>query len=155
MLIPSTITARRTRRYTSTWYIHPSTHKRDFKPMDGSGRYIFQPPQCQAVNPSRWSTLPPPFTGQTHDDVRTSAVVQRLGDRRQAAPFPKEPGQRVVDNALVTSVLSQCGCHSNSESPRSSYGCFGLSIRLSTKSECSSTNQTSKVYGVGSAEERR
>ena len=30
--------------------------------MDGRGRYIFQPPQCQAVNPSRWSTLPPPFT---------------------------------------------------------------------------------------------
>ena len=62
MLIPSTITARRTRRYTSTWYIHPTTHKHDFKPMDGRGRYIFQPPQCQAVNPSRWSTLPPPFT---------------------------------------------------------------------------------------------
>ena len=62
MLIPSTITARRTRRYTSTWYIHPTTHKHDFKPMDGRGRYIFQPPQSQAVNPSRWSTLPPPFT---------------------------------------------------------------------------------------------
>ena len=62
MLIPSTITARRTRRYTSTWYIHPTTNKHDFKPMDGRGRYIFQPPQCQAVNPSRWSTLPPPFT---------------------------------------------------------------------------------------------
>ena len=62
MLIPSTITARRTRRYTSTWYIHPTTHKHDFEPMDGRGRYIFQPPQCQAVNPSRWSTLPPPFT---------------------------------------------------------------------------------------------
>ena len=62
MLIPSTITARRTRRYTSTWYIHPTTHKHDFEPMDGRGRYIFQPPICQAVNPSRWSTLPPPFT---------------------------------------------------------------------------------------------
>ena len=36
MLIPSTITARRTRRYTSTWYIHPTTHKHDFEPMDGS-----------------------------------------------------------------------------------------------------------------------
>ena len=62
MLIPSTITARRTRGYTSTWYIHPTTHEHDFEPMDGRGRYIFQPPQCQAVNPSRWSTLPPPFT---------------------------------------------------------------------------------------------
>ncbi len=62
MLIPSTITARRTRRYTSTRYIHPTAHKHDFEPMDGRGRYIFQPPQCQAVDPSRWSTLPPPFT---------------------------------------------------------------------------------------------
>ena len=67
MLIPSTITARRTRRYTSTWYIHPTTHKHDFEPMDGRGRYIFQPPQCQAVNPSRWSTLPPPFTAMSAD----------------------------------------------------------------------------------------
>ena len=66
MLIPSTITARRTHRYTSTWYIHPTTHKHDFEPMDGRGRYIFQPPQCQAVNPSRWSTLPPPCTGGLH-----------------------------------------------------------------------------------------
>ena len=47
MLIPSTITARRIRRYTSTWYIHPTTHKHDFEPMDGTGRYIFQPPQCR------------------------------------------------------------------------------------------------------------
>ena len=70
MLIPSTITARRTRRYTSTWYIHPTTHKHDFEPMDGTGRYIFQPPQCQAVNPSRWSTLPPPFTRPIGDSHR-------------------------------------------------------------------------------------
>ena len=34
MLIPSTITARRTRRYTSTWYIHPTTHKHDFEPIE-------------------------------------------------------------------------------------------------------------------------
>ena len=70
MLIPSTITARRTRRYTSTWYIHPTTHKHAFEPMDGRGRYIFQPPQCQAVNPSRWSTLPPPFTDVLCTPVR-------------------------------------------------------------------------------------
>ena len=58
MLIPSTITARRTRRYTSTWYIHPTTHKHDFEPMDGRGRYIFQPPQCR--RPAKASSL----TGQ-------------------------------------------------------------------------------------------
>ncbi len=77
MLIPSTITARRTRRYTSTWYIHPTAHKHDFEPMDGRGRYIFQPPQCQAVNPSRWSTLPPPFTGFTTQSLRRSIEVLR------------------------------------------------------------------------------
>ena len=71
MLIPSTITARRTRRYTSTWYIHPTTHKHDFEPMDGRGRYIFQPPQCQAVNPSRWSTLAPPFTVHEYERLHT------------------------------------------------------------------------------------
>ena len=52
MLIPSTITARRTRRYTSTWYIHPTTHKHDFEPMDGGGRSSFQPPQVrQPIRP--------------------------------------------------------------------------------------------------------
>ena len=52
MLIPSTITARRIRRYTSTWYIHPTTHKQDFETMDGRGRYIFQPPQVrQSIRP--------------------------------------------------------------------------------------------------------
>ena len=44
MLIPSTITARRTRRYTSTWYIRRTIHRLNFKPMDGGGRSIFQPP---------------------------------------------------------------------------------------------------------------
>ena len=41
MIIPSTITARRTRRYTSTWYIHPTTRKHDFEPMDGGGGTFF------------------------------------------------------------------------------------------------------------------
>ena len=36
MFIPSTITARRTRRYTSTWYIHRNIHWLNFKPMDGT-----------------------------------------------------------------------------------------------------------------------
>ena len=47
---------------TVSRHIHPTTHKHDFEPMDGGGRYILQPPQCEAVNPPRWSTLPPPFT---------------------------------------------------------------------------------------------
>ena len=88
MLIPSTITARRTRRYTSTWYIHPTAHKHDFEPMDGRGRYIFQPPQCQAVNPSRWSTLPPPFTSlpgckdSPNPKVPVTSSGKRIGGTR-------------------------------------------------------------------------
>ena len=58
MLIPSTITALRTRRNTSTLSIHPTTLKHDFEPMDGRGRYIFQPPQCRC--PAKASSL----TGQ-------------------------------------------------------------------------------------------
>ena len=42
--MPSTITALRTLRYASTRYIHPTIHRLDFNPMDGGGRYTFQPP---------------------------------------------------------------------------------------------------------------
>ena len=44
VLIPSTITARRTRRYTSTLYIHRTIHRLDFEPMDDGRRYGFQSP---------------------------------------------------------------------------------------------------------------
>ena len=105
MLIPSTITARRTRRYTSTWYIHPTTHKHDFKPMDGRGRYIFQPPQSQAVNPSRWSTLPPPFTADFYADMMDTLahavdrkVVEKTLALQQAA---REAGLLVCYSATV------------------------------------------------------
>ena len=46
MLIPSTITALRTRRYTSTWNISGNIHWLNFEPMDGGGRYVFQLPNC-------------------------------------------------------------------------------------------------------------
>ena len=61
MLMPSTITALRTRRYTSTWYIRPTIHRLNFKPMDGRGRSSLQPPNVSSYPPAR-STLPPPFT---------------------------------------------------------------------------------------------
>ena len=87
MLIPSTITARRTRRYTSTWYIHPTTHKHDFAPMNGRGRYIFQPPQFRAVRPSRWSTLAPPLTRGPKDGVHLDQV--RPGEAFECATSPR------------------------------------------------------------------
>ena len=36
MLIPSTATALRTRRYTSTLYIHPTIHRLNFKPIEAA-----------------------------------------------------------------------------------------------------------------------
>ena len=60
MLLPSTITARRTRRYTSTLYIHRTTHKLDLKPMNGGGRSNLQPPFVSDYPPAR-DTLAPPF----------------------------------------------------------------------------------------------
>ena len=53
MVMPSTITARRTRRYTSTLYIHRTTHKLDFKPMNGGRRSGLQPPNVSDYPPAR------------------------------------------------------------------------------------------------------
>ena len=44
MLIPSTITALRTRRYTSTLYIHHTIHGFGYNPMNDAGRYSIQSP---------------------------------------------------------------------------------------------------------------
>ena len=44
MVLPSTITARRTRRYTSTLYIRRTIHGVGYNPMEDGGRYSFQPP---------------------------------------------------------------------------------------------------------------
>ena len=44
MLLPSTITARRTPRYTSTLYIHCTIHRLSFQPMNGGRRYSIQSP---------------------------------------------------------------------------------------------------------------
>ena len=46
MLIPSTITALRTRRYTSTLYIHRTIHGFRYNPMNDGGRYSIQSPIC-------------------------------------------------------------------------------------------------------------
>ena len=44
MLMPSTMTALRTRRYTSTLYIRRTIHGVDYDPMEGGRRHTFQPP---------------------------------------------------------------------------------------------------------------
>ena len=49
MLIPSTITALRTRRYTSTLYIHHTIHGFGYNPMNDGGRYSIQSPFVSMV----------------------------------------------------------------------------------------------------------
>ena len=61
MLIPSTITALRTRRYTSTLYIHHTIHGFGYNPMNDGGRYSIRSPFVSNLPPA-WSTLPPPIT---------------------------------------------------------------------------------------------
>ena len=67
MLIPSTITARRTRRYTSTLYIHRTIHGVGYNPMNDGGRYSIQSPIVSNL-PSAPSTLTPPYTDALRAD---------------------------------------------------------------------------------------
>ena len=78
MLIPSTITARRTRRYTSTLYIRRTIHGVGYNPMDDGGRYSIKSPILSNLPPTR-PTLTPPFT--------------RLDAALYAPAPPRQPGQ--------------------------------------------------------------
>ena len=44
------MTARRTRRYASTRYIHPTIHRFEVEPMDGRGRYSIRPPNVSDLS---------------------------------------------------------------------------------------------------------
>ena len=61
MLLPSTITARRTRRYTSTLYIHRTIHGVGYNPINDGRRYTIRSPILSNPPPTR-PTLTPPFT---------------------------------------------------------------------------------------------
>ena len=50
MLMPSTITALRTRRYDSTWYIPGAIHGVENDPLDGGSRYGIQPPNVSKLS---------------------------------------------------------------------------------------------------------
>ena len=60
-LIPSTITALRTRRYTSTLYIRRTIHGVGYNPMYDGRRYSIWSPILSNLPPTR-PTLSPPFT---------------------------------------------------------------------------------------------
>ena len=61
ILLPSTITARRTRRYTSTLYIRHTIHGVGYNPMNDGGRYTIRSPILSDPPPTR-PTLSPPLT---------------------------------------------------------------------------------------------
>ncbi len=50
MFMPSTITALRTRRYDSIWYIPGAIHRLDFEPMNDGGRYSIQSPKVSNLS---------------------------------------------------------------------------------------------------------
>ena len=50
MLISSTITARRIRRYTSTLYIHGTIRRVGYYPMDDGKRHSLQPPNVSNLS---------------------------------------------------------------------------------------------------------
>ena len=68
MLMPSTITALRTRRYDSTWYIPGAIHGVENDPLDGGSRYGIQPPnvrystaKCQLKHRASWGDMSSTF----------------------------------------------------------------------------------------------
>ena len=73
MLIPSTITARRTCRYTSTLYIPGTIQRVGYYPMDDGGRYSIQPVQVSAISPPTRPNISPPLTA-----ANIGALVDRL-----------------------------------------------------------------------------
>ena len=50
--------------------------------------------------------------------------MQRLSDRGQTAPFPKESGERIVDDAFVAAIPIYASCHARSKSPRKRLCCL-------------------------------
>ena len=61
MLLPSTITARRARGYTSTLYVHRTIHGVGYNPMNDGRRYTIRSPIVGTPPPTR-PTLTPPLT---------------------------------------------------------------------------------------------
>ena len=88
-LIPSTITARRTRRYTSTLYIHRTIRRVDYDPMNGGGRSIY--------------------------NRRMSAITRRTAHFTSAV-YSVHCGREAVQSLASTEVPEQCPfCHKDWE----------------------------------------
>ena len=84
MLIPSTITARRTGRYTSTLYIPGTIHRLDFEPMNDGGRYRIQPPKVSNLSAHVAQYISTAYTGVSLEDFtrRWGLPVERANELR-------------------------------------------------------------------------
>ena len=89
ILLPSTITARRTRRYTSTLYIHRTIRRVGYDPMNGGGRYSIQSPIASNLPPAR-STLTPPFTLPVSYSLAKISELIRTPDRPQNPNYSRD-----------------------------------------------------------------
>ena len=78
MLMPSTMHALRTRRYSSTRYIHHTFHGVGLSPMEDDGRSSFQPPSTgdQAVHAVHC------YSGAYTSARRKSAAIPQDAARR-------------------------------------------------------------------------
>ena len=116
ILLPSTITARRTRRYTSTLYIHRTIHGVGYNPMNGGGRSNLQPPNVSDYPPAR-HTLAPPFTGR-------SVSHYKFQIKGPEGPEPTPTLQPTPSRGRFTSV-SAGGRHTCGVREDGSLACWG------------------------------
>ena len=104
MLIPSTISARRTRRYTSTLYIHRTIRRVEYNPMDDGRRYSIQSPFVSNLPPTL-STLTSPFTKQYANLAQTmqGSFLQYAQEVRDGA-FPTDKESFSMDEDILAEL---------------------------------------------------
>ena len=109
MLIPSTITALRTRRYTSTLYIHHTIHGFGYNPMNDGGRYSIQSPFVSNLPPA-WSTLPPPITSVsgTFRALLSTSRCPPVGHGWLLCAGPGRVGPRRLHGRPLLPFLTEC-----------------------------------------------
>ncbi len=86
MLIPSTITARRIRRYTSTLYIHGTIRRVGYYPMDDGKRHSLQPPNVLMSSESVLANWPAEMSHSLHGecDFDAQRTIETPGSQQPA-----------------------------------------------------------------------
>ena len=105
MLMPSTITALRTRRYDSTWYIPGTIHGVENDPLDGGRRYSIQLPIVSNFSASVVHFNSADYTTSADHPITLNSGVRHtirkaLRDRQAPLPDSKEEEIHGVLRAL-------------------------------------------------------